>query len=306
MSGKGNTDGIMTFDELENIGKESNNDLLLFNVFCGRLFIHHWNRDHQSLLELCEKHPHAKAKRIINCMRYFYEGIAALNLARQRPNESKYKIIGETAVKELAKFEQINKWLFENKSLLLQAELHYLNQDYEAAENAYLASIQSAKNHRFIHEQATANELYGIYCIESRMVVGKGSYHLGVAVDPMANELYEIYCSERQTEDDGEWDSFLSRTKLVRQDQNDHGIFNTEECNQNNKFSPSESLHDRGVHHLRIALDQYKQWGAMNKAAGLQRYIDKVTTGIPSSNGVIFEPIDSVTAQDTTHKRRLM
>ena len=31
---------------------------------------------------------------------------------------------------------------------------------------------------------------------------------------------------------------------------------------------------DKGMNHLRIALDLYKQWGAMNKAADLQKLIE--------------------------------
>ena len=100
----------------------------------------------------------------------------------------------------MSKVEQINRWTFENKFLLLRAELHYLNQDYEAAENAYIASIKSAKDHKFMNEEAMANELFGMFCIENQMG-------------------------------------------------------------------------DQGLKHLCIALDLYKQWGAMNKAADLEKFI---------------------------------
>ena len=101
----------------------------------------------------------------------------------------------------MSKFEKINQWTFENKSLLLQAELHHLNQDYEAARNAYIASIKSAKDHKFMNEEAMANELFGVFCIQNQMI------------------------------------------------------------------------DEEGMKHLRIALDLYKQWGALNKAAVLEQFI---------------------------------
>ena len=202
LSGQDDTD-VKSFDELHQIGKESNNTLLLFNVFVSQMWVHFWFKDYTAITKLCENHP-APAAKLWNAMNCFYEGIAVLNLARQQPNEPKYRVIGENAVKDMSKFERINRWTFENKSLLLQAELHYLNQDYEAAENAYIASIRSAKDHNFMNEQAMANELFGIFCNEKQMG-------------------------------------------------------------------------DKGMKHLRIALDLYTQWGAMNKAAGLEQFINDKT-----------------------------
>ena len=200
LSGLDATD-VKSFDELYQIGKESNNAMLVFNVIMSQMCVDFWFRDYTAIMKLCEKHPAPAAKRILATQRCFYEGIAALNLARQQPNEPKYRVSGEKAVKDMSKFEQMNKWTFENKSLLLQAELHCLNQEYEAAENAYIASIESAKDHKFMNEEAMANELFGIFCIENQMG-------------------------------------------------------------------------DKGMKHLRIALDLYKQWGAMNKAADLETYIE--------------------------------
>jgi hypothetical protein len=199
LSGQDDTD-VKPFDELYQIGKESNNTHLLFNVIVSQMCMDFWFRDYTAIMKLCEKHPAPAAKRIFTTMRCLFEGVAALSLARQQPKEPKYRVIGEKAVKDMAKFEQMNKWTFENKYLLLQAELHYLNQDYEAAENAYIASIKSAKDHKFMNEEAMANELFGIFCIENQMG-------------------------------------------------------------------------DKGMKPLHIALDLYKQWGAMNKATDLEQFI---------------------------------
>ena len=160
LSGQDDTD-VKSFDE---VGKESNNTLLLFIVIIGQMCVNFWFRDYTAIMKLCEKHPAPTAKRFLSTMRCcLLEGIAALNLACQQPHEPKYRVIGEKAVKDMSKFEQINRWTFENKSLLLQAELHYLNQDYKAARNAFIASIKSAKDHKFMNEEAMANELFGVF-----------------------------------------------------------------------------------------------------------------------------------------------
>ena len=199
LSGQDDTD-VKSFHELYQIGTESNNSQLLFIVTVSQMCLHFLFMDFTAIMKLCEKRPAPAAKRTLTTMHCLYEGVAALNLARQQPYEPKYRVIGEKAVKDMSKFEQINRWTFENKSLLLQAELHYLNQDYEAAENAYIASIESAKDHKFMNEEAMANELFGIFCIENQMG-------------------------------------------------------------------------DKGMKHLRIALDLYTQWGAMNKAADVEKLI---------------------------------
>ena len=157
ISGMRAIDGVKTYDELTEIGRESNNEHLLFHVFMGQMFELFYYRDYKAILELCEKHPPPDHKRVLNTMRFWFEGVAALNVARQQPNQPKYRIIGENSVNVLAKLEETNTWNFENKRTLLQAELRYLNRDYKAAEDAYLASIESAKAHRSIHEEAMAH-----------------------------------------------------------------------------------------------------------------------------------------------------
>eukprot|EP00581_Thalassiosira_minuscula_P030220 CAMPEP_0183766210 /NCGR_PEP_ID=MMETSP0739-20130205/11423_1 /TAXON_ID=385413 /ORGANISM="Thalassiosira miniscula, Strain CCMP1093" /LENGTH=104 /DNA_ID=CAMNT_0026004973 /DNA_START=138 /DNA_END=449 /DNA_ORIENTATION=+ len=70
----------------------------------------------------------------------------------------------------MAKFESHSEWNFGNKSKLLHAELHYLNGKMECADDAYIASIMLAQRHKFLHEEALAYELYGLFCVENQMV----------------------------------------------------------------------------------------------------------------------------------------
>ena len=58
----------------------------------------------------------------------------------------------------------------ENKSRLVEAELHYLNGDIDLADASYKASIKVAREQKFIHELALAYELHGIFCVENKMI----------------------------------------------------------------------------------------------------------------------------------------
>mmetsp|Transcript_40712 Transcript_40712/g.85233 ORF Transcript_40712/g.85233 Transcript_40712/m.85233 type:complete len:113 (+) Transcript_40712:156-494(+) len=73
-------------------------------------------------------------------------------------------------------------WNFENKLCLLQAELYYLNHRHSMAELSYQASIVSAHEHKFFHEEALACELYGIYLIENKKL-SKGMKQLKQALN---------------------------------------------------------------------------------------------------------------------------
>lgn len=159
----------------------SNNSQLLYVNFVNQLCIHVWFRNFVAAAELSERHPSSEQKRILEVVRVFYEGIAFLNLARDT-RQVKWRQLGEKASTRMAQFAAINKWSFQNKSLLLHAELHYLDGDLESAEVAYKASIESARQHRFRHEEALSFELWGIFCIENHMAV-KGSKLLHIALD---------------------------------------------------------------------------------------------------------------------------
>ena len=169
--------------ELDAIGVATNSAFLVWQNFMCRMSTHFWMRDYVEVAKLSEKHsethPSSQQKRILQIFRTFHEGIAYLNLARDT-KQAKWRIMGQKAVVTLSQHENtMCKFNFENKSKLLQAELHYLDGDLISAETAYKASIKSAG---FIHEQALAYELYGIFCVENNMV-DEGSKQLCIAVD---------------------------------------------------------------------------------------------------------------------------
>ena len=106
---------------------------------------------------------------------------AALNLARDT-KQAEWRRMGEKAVAKMSQMECMSKWNFENKRMLLEAELHYLNGRHTMAELAYQSSIASAYDHKFIHEEALACELFAIYLVENKKVE-KGLRQLQIAHD---------------------------------------------------------------------------------------------------------------------------
>jgi len=147
----------------------------------GQMGIHFWSRDYVEVVKLSEKLPPSQINRALENMIFFYKGIAAICLARQT-HDPKWRIMGEEAATRLSQLESVSSWNFENKSILLQAELHYLEGDLESAESAYKTSIKSAHKHKFIHEEALAYELYGIFCYEN-CLADKGLKQLLLAID---------------------------------------------------------------------------------------------------------------------------
>jgi ATP-dependent RNA helicase DDX31/DBP7 len=57
--------------------------------------------------------------------------------------------------------DQGSAWNFEHKLYLIEAEESYSNGDFERAKLLYENAIESAKQHKFIHEEALAYELGG-------------------------------------------------------------------------------------------------------------------------------------------------
>ena len=169
-----------SFEELERIGLSTNNNLLTWRIFMSKLSCLFYSRRWMDIMQLSERRPPSKFNRILATGRALYEGVASLNLARQT-HLPKWRKVGEEAVKKLSEWTQTSSWNFENKSKLLQAELHYLNGYLELAEISYKASILSARKHKFTNEEALAYELYGIFCVENEMVV-KGAEQFQLAM----------------------------------------------------------------------------------------------------------------------------
>jgi predicted ATPase len=179
-------DEAKSFDELNGIAQRTSDQFLVWQVFNCQVFCHFWMREYAAIAELSERHSTtAHPKRLLQYFRVFYEGVAYLNLARNKQdnNSVKWRRLGERAVSTMSQMEEtMSKWNFENKSRLMQAELAYLNEDLQLAEQTYKASIQSAREHKFAHEEAMACELFGIFCVENNMFE-EGTNQLNTALE---------------------------------------------------------------------------------------------------------------------------
>ena len=68
---------------------------------------------------------------------------------------------GQSILAKIRSWHEHCSWNWENKVLLLVGlEMHTLG-NYDEAEPLYISSIRSAREHKFIHEEAIASELTG-------------------------------------------------------------------------------------------------------------------------------------------------
>ncbi|KAL9184818.1 hypothetical protein ACHAXT_002595 [Thalassiosira profunda] len=176
---------IQSMEELRALGE--GNAFLEWQVFVCRLGSHFYMREYEQVAELSQQysasHPSPlQTKRILHILRSFMVGISVMNLARRTSNNAQYRELGEQAVANMRQLETISEWNFQHKRLLLEAEMHYLNRDSVSADAAYEASIRSARDHKWLNEQALAYELYGVFCVENGMR-DKGTAQLRAAID---------------------------------------------------------------------------------------------------------------------------
>jgi len=162
--------------ELYRVAEQNQNTYLMHQVITNQMYVHGYFREHLLVAELGEKYRRMHTgknngtKRILDFSYVFFEGLSALCLARDTKQE-KWRKIGEASVRKMSRFEENSTWNHENKLCLLKAELHYLNNRHSMAKFSYQAAIASACDHKFFHEEALANELYGIYLVENKMVL---------------------------------------------------------------------------------------------------------------------------------------
>lgn len=84
----------------------------------------------------------------------------------RQTGEDRYRIRGEKALQKMKEWSMYSDWNFKNKLLLMLAEWHNTLKDYDNAALCYESSIKAAHKHKFIHEEALAYELAGIFFLE--------------------------------------------------------------------------------------------------------------------------------------------
>ena len=101
-------------------------------------------------------------------MGYFFEGLASFQFARQtRASESaKWMERGQSVLAKMRCWSEHSLWNWENKVLLLEAESMFANGEIDSAGRFYNSAIRSAREHKFVHEEAIASELAGMFYFE--------------------------------------------------------------------------------------------------------------------------------------------
>ena len=107
---------------------------------------------------------------ISHCMHVFYVGLINFWIARKTMDVDWFDR-GENALDKMRSLAACSSWNFQNKLLLLQAEQCFYLEDFETAKSCYDSSILSAREHKFVHEEALAYELAGHFLLET----GEGS-----------------------------------------------------------------------------------------------------------------------------------
>ena len=154
---------ISNEDELLQRAITTGKQTLVQYIYFFRMMLAYWFKDYETAAQMSELYG-KDHMRFMDIYYIFYEGLTALQLARRESNEQEKWIgIGESAVSKFQTWVGHSTWNFENKHLLLSAELASVKGDFRAAEEKYKASAISAHEHRFIHEEGLAIELLGSF-----------------------------------------------------------------------------------------------------------------------------------------------
>lgn len=123
--------------------------------------------DASSILEDIQEHNHYL--RPVLLLGIFFEGLVAFQCARRATDmksREKWYNRGESVSKRMWSLCDHSSWNWKNKALLLVAEKLYTDGNFDCAASSYDRAIQSAKEHRFVHEEAIASELAGDFYYE--------------------------------------------------------------------------------------------------------------------------------------------
>jgi len=90
----------------------------------------------------------------------FYHGLYLVKIQKKKKSKETLRL----AIAGVSEAASISEWNFLNKLELLEAELYSFEEKNELALASYDASIASARNSRFIHEQGLACEKAGFHC----------------------------------------------------------------------------------------------------------------------------------------------
>ena len=150
-------------DQLLQHGISTGKQTLVKYIYLYRLIHAFWVQDLDAAAQNASLYGE-NYSRFMDIYFVFYEGLTALRLALSATNDTdKWIGTGEAAVSTFQTWKSHSTWNFENKYLLLLAELKQVNGDLVSAEEFYKSSILSARSHKFVHEEGLAMESLGLF-----------------------------------------------------------------------------------------------------------------------------------------------
>ena len=118
----------------------------------------------------------------------FIDGLIGFYFARKhREDEAKWADLGVNTIDALQSWLPSSEWNFSNKLSLLKAEYYFLKGEEGQAMFFYQASIKSAHDHRFIHEEGLAEEKLAAYLLH------KGKLDAALVHYTNAKQCYELW-----------------------------------------------------------------------------------------------------------------
>ena len=109
-----------------------------------------------------------------------------------------WQAVGDELTNEMKDLsENDSKWNFEQKYYLLEAEKAFTDGNLEVAAASYDKAVETAKEHRFINEQALASECAALFYL-NHDDMGQARRYL-----EKSRDLYDAWGAKRKVEDIG-------------------------------------------------------------------------------------------------------
>jgi len=176
----------------------------------ARLFLGYLFRRYDVVLEMASKvKDHLTTSKTYPAVELllerFHLGLAAYSIVRRGGgsdvdnggvNAENWLAIADDVTNQMKTLsENDSKWNFQQKYFLLEAEQAFTGGDVEAAAAAYRKAIETAKEHRFINEQALASECAALFYLEYGDI-GRTCKYL-----EKSRDLYQAWGAHRKVED---------------------------------------------------------------------------------------------------------
>jgi predicted ATPase len=170
LSGEAMDEDVLLNKALENQRMNVVAIVYFFKMFLSYLFGEY--NDAAEMAQKCQSLRKSRPFRGGNeAIETFYTGLVATEMIRRELDEDQRDFWREMAVQSLKSMENwasLCPWNFSAKLSIMKAEIAFTNNKFSAAAEAYRVAIELAREHRFVLEEALANERAGIFFSSSR------------------------------------------------------------------------------------------------------------------------------------------